>query len=126
MKAAIAKGMKITPPAPIHVVQWIAAIEALKSECDPGHKAALEQYAAEIRQTHHAAIDDMHYLRRIPCFKEGDIKMLAKAEHGTNTYEAWSCMKNHLLQIGFNMMSGEAPRNKKERELAKMVDQMSA
>lgn len=126
LKGAIQRGEKITPAAPIHVIQWIAGVEALIGEVDPSAKSDLSSYVAKSKENLNDVCNECHYFRRLPCFKEGEFKILVKVRVGSTTEQAWFVMKRHLLARGFKVMSGIAPRNKKERELAKMLDDVTA
>ena len=125
LKQAIARGEKITPAAPIHVIQWIAAIEALITEVDPAAKKDLEQYVTKAKEDLQQVCVEVHYFRRIPCFKDGEFKLLVKVRVGSTAEQGWFVMKKHLITRQFRLMNGVAPRNKKERELAKMLDDFS-
>ena len=129
LKTAIGRGEKVIPASPIHFLQWIAArdaliaaLDVLMADVDPG---SVESYIQKVRDKTVSNVVRVIYFHRIPCFKNGDFKLLVKVRVGSDAEKAWLCMKQHLLARKFQIMNGVAPRSKKERGLAKMFDDMS-
>lgn len=144
VKKALSSGRRYNLSTPIHVVQWLAAVDALIDIyqgiglAKTAQLTALNKYKVFSTQNLPIIADEVCYFRRITCHERSKVKLIVRVEAYVGSPESaqlepmehgsvliFAMLRDYFKDCGFKSLQGVAPRNKNERELIKILSKHS-
>ena len=126
LRPAQAQGRRLPMAFPIHVIPWLAVIEKLHTllPTDSTDVAKSGDSAAKARAELKDVGADVKYFRHVQCFNKDEVKFIVHVEQLSISHEVFVIFKQYLKIRKKMVPQGVAPRNKKERDLLRILNKV--
>lgn len=135
IKAAAEQQKEFILPCAIHILLWISVFDCLVQMADPGViKDNASKYVSFARANLETISEEVGYFRKVKCHNKDNSRIIVRVEGPTDldgrppetlAINAYQLLRNYMKQKKFAFLGGWAPRNRKERDLLKLLEKFS-